>query len=178
MQRRPSKNVVTRLADEIENAGRQNLLPDRFAHEICEILKNRSASAQVELAVPKKIYCNSFTDNVRTHLVRCRACGAIADITNNRSIITRPRCPSCGGETVPAPVWVIMTDPQTQPVLTEDSRMPFVLSIEDYAQMWRLGNVRRCYISDRSRPIVGLRIDTTQGSGRETRPAFRLVSFR
>ena len=178
MQRRPSKNVVVRLADEIENAGRQNLLPDRIAHEICEILKNRSASAQVELAVPKKIYCSSFTDNVRTHLVRCRACGAIADITNNRSIIARPRCPYCGGETVPAPVWVIMTDPQTQLVLTEDNRMPFILSIEDYAQMWRLGSVRRCYISDRSRPIAGLRIDTTQGSRQEIRPATRYGTFR
>jgi len=178
MQNRPSQRVVARLADEVENAGMQNLLPHTHAAEISEALRGQATSAQVELAVPKEVRCSSQTVMVKTNLVRCRRCGKITDIVSSAQIVSRPRCPSCGSETVPSPIWAITTTPLIQTVLTEDSRVPLVLSLEDYSQQRQLGRVTRCYISNLSRPITGLRIDTTQTTNQTIDPHHRLGSFR
>ncbi|RLE52603.1 MAG: hypothetical protein DRJ33_03355 [Candidatus Methanomethylicota archaeon] len=158
----PSPAIIARLADEIEQAGQQNLLPPNDARRIADALRGRQSGIAVQLIAPTRVTAHLQSPLIDVRFARCAnsSCGGVVDLLMQPNLTISQRCPHCGGHLVPAPVWAITAKniPDiNRRVLTTSSNIRIALSLEEY------GNRRpsRVFIRDRARPIASLEIDYT-----------------
>jgi len=162
----PSRSLILRLADEIERAGAQGLLPYGDAQRIAEALRGRNSGLTVQLMVPIHITLALQSSLADLRFARCSECGAVYNLTVNPHLLRRPRCDKCGRALVPAPVWSIVARnlPASRRRLTTKTRIKIALSIEEY----RHTCPQTVKISDRARPIATLEFNY---GGQKHRPS-------
>jgi len=147
---RPSRSVVARLADEIERAGAQGLLPNTDASVIARCLRGEETGVQVELSVPITVLCSKSTGLADFSLYVCKDGGRVVS-----------RRQECRGRSVPAPVWVLSAESipnVTRRAVFPDSGVRIALSLRDYASIHGGALPERIYIRDRARPIAEMRV--------------------
>ncbi len=158
----PSDKIIKRLADEIEAAGTQGLIPSSDALAISSALRNQLSPAAVELVIPNKVTCNYYSRLADLRLVRCTRQGHVESIQKHPDIIKEGRCPNsnCRGSTVPAPVWIISGGRFPQQTFYTTSGIPLVISLESYAGARNLGAPMKVVIKNKARPIATLTLET------------------
>ena len=128
-----SNEIVLRLADELEQAGAQMLLPPSEAQRIAEALRGKNSGVIVQLIIPRRITAHLYNSMVDLRFARCARCGSVYNLSSNSKLLLHSKC-SCGGVLVPAPVWSITAGdkPSTGRKLKLSSGVKLALSVDDY----------------------------------------------
>ena len=154
----PSRSLILRLAEEINYAGIQRLLPPKYAGIISDALKGKNESIDVQLQIPAKVTVGMQSDLANTSFVRCVKCGKVYDLSSNPKLITSSKC-VCGGSLVPAPIWSITSKNiplLDKKVITTSDRIKISLSLNDYSETQK-SKIEKILIKDKSRPISELK---------------------
>lgn len=178
-----SSKLKKKLADEIEIAGRERLLPSDFAINIANALRGASKDPYVNLMVPLKISASLSSEWGELQYVYCRNCGSVYNLTDsgNYNLAKTMRCSQCKGHLVPAPIWCITADENPNPhpsvfrpfklIKSVKNVVTAMLSKRKYGGRPATTSVGfRIIIKDLSRPIASLRM-VHSGSAEEYDPS-------
>ncbi|RLE90511.1 MAG: hypothetical protein DRN04_14895, partial [Thermoprotei archaeon] len=150
----PRRELIERLAEEIENAGIQGLLPSDDARAISGALRGENTGIRPQLIVPTRVIASIKTMYSDLSYARCAKCGRVFNLLSNGKLLKSLKCPYCGSPLVPSVVWCI-----TQRNLPGEHRLstqwgiPLTLSIENYGGT----TPDKIKIIDYSRPLANLR---------------------
>lgn len=158
----PSQKLIRKLAEEIRASGQQRLIPSEDAEDIADALLGHHSTIRVQLFVPSQVTTSTRTQLANLSYARCAKCGRVHNLNAHPDLLRNPRCISCGGPLVPAPIWAITArgTPYRNRKITTIQGIRLMISVEEYSRVrvrFQGASVPTYIrIRDRSRPIATL----------------------
>jgi len=158
---RPSRELLCRLADEIEQAGASNLIPSNDANAIANSLRRGGGRVSARIYVPEVVVSKLDNSLQNFGYFRCNKCYETTNLTGYTTYLRSLKC-HCGGSLVPAPIWVMTaTQDLAPPLYIEGGRCTTTFTLPIVAVHPR---AQKVFVSDRARPLQSMEVTTPSKS--------------